>query len=1019
MSFYQALRSLITSIPKDEGILLLGDFNARVGCDHETWPPLGPYGIGKVNDNGLLLLQLCTELDLVITNTFSQQKKEHKATWFHPRSKHGHMIDFIITRRRDLKNFCKVRVMRGAECGTDHMMVRAKLKVSIRKRVRLSGVKVPKRIDVAKLKDPAKREALSTSLDALDLSNCNWEDFKKIVYDQGVNILGFKKTNHRDWFNDNSVEINELLEEKRKAHHKLLNCAPRDKAKLTNEFLQARKHVQLRLRQIKNQWWLNLSKEIQNAYDKKNIKEFYSLLRQAYGPKSSAVVPMKSKDNSKTLKSPDEIMKRWTEHFSDLFFNPSEVDDEAIDSLPQSELCDDLDMAPSFEETMAAMGQINTGKAPGPDGIPIELIVHGGVNVHQAVHSLLIAVWGGVPVPQCWIDAILIFLYKGKGPKSACGSYRGISLLEAVGKIYARVLLNRLNDKVCPTIIPESQSGFRSGRGTVDMIFAARQLVEMCIEKRWPLYQVFVDLTKAFDTINREALWKILGKFGCPPDFVDKLRQLHRSMKACVNFNGQLSEEISVDNGVKQGDIPAPTLFSLYLTAVLWYAFKDCDTGVYFRFRTSGRIFRLTRFNATTLLSEGFLRELLYADDADLVTHSPEDMQTIMDRFADACTRFGLTISLDKTKVMHTPVPGSTYVEPDIYVYGSRLDVVTSFVYLGSTISSDGSLDAEIKERISKASGAFGSLEDRVWSDRDLTINTKLVVYETCVLTSLLYASEAWTVYQKHIKPLERFHQHCLRHILGIGWESHTPDTVVLERANTVSISMRVMKNQMRWAGHVVRMTVSRLPKQLFYGELSSGKRPSHKPRKRFQDNVKDNLKHMGLDIREWENLARDKDQWRSSIHKGVEKFESDRVSRAKQRRACRKGEALPPDCGPTWICEVCGRVLLSKAGLVNHLKSHQNTRPHPAPASVPAPDQSTAVPIAYACTLCPKVCKSAGGLKRHYKVHGNSVPDTVAEKSPLDCHICFKTCRSRAGLLSHLRAHGRQEHTEEGMALV
>jgi exonuclease III len=93
MSFYQALRSLITSIPKDEGILLLGDFNARVGCDHETWPPLGPYGIGKVNDNGLLLLQLCTELDLVITNTFSQQKKEHKATWFHPRSKHGHMID--------------------------------------------------------------------------------------------------------------------------------------------------------------------------------------------------------------------------------------------------------------------------------------------------------------------------------------------------------------------------------------------------------------------------------------------------------------------------------------------------------------------------------------------------------------------------------------------------------------------------------------------------------------------------------------------------------------------------------------------------------------------------------------------------------------------------------------------------------------------------------------------------------------------------------------------------------------
>ena len=394
-------------------------------------------------------------------------------------------------------------------------------------------------------------------------------------------------------------------------------------------------------------------------------------------------------------------------------------------------------------------------------------------------------------------------------------------------------------------------------------------------------------------------------------------------------------------------------------------------------------------------------------------------MQTIMDRFADACTRFGLTISLDKTKVMHTPVPGSTYVEPDIYyVYGSRLDVVTTFVYLGSTISSDGSLDAEIKERISKASGAFGCLEDRVWSDRNITINTKLAVYETCVLSSLLYASESWTVYQKHIKPLERFHQHSLRHILGIGWESHTPDTVVLEK---VSISMRVMKNQMRWAGHVVRMNDSRLPKQLFYGELSSGKRPPHKPRKRFQDNVKDNLKHMGLDTKEWENLALDSDQWRYSIHKGVEKFESDRVSRATHRRACRKREALPMDCGPTWICEVFGCVLLSKAGLVNHLKSHQYSRSQPAPASVPAPDQSTAAPAVHACTLCPKVCKSAGGLKRHHKVHGNTVPvpDPVAERSPLECHLCLKICKSRAGLLSHLRAHGRQEHTEEGMALV
>ena len=82
----------------------------------------------------------------------------------------------------------------------------------------------------------------------------------------------------------------------------------------------------------------------------------------------------------------------------------------------------------------------------------------------------------------------------------------------------------------------------------------------------------------------------------------------------------------------------------------------------------------------------------------------------------------------------------------------------------------------------------------------------------------------------------ERFHQNCIRRILNIGWRSCTPDTVVLERASSASIEQRLILRQMRWAGHVVRMGDGRLPKQLFYGELTRGKRPQDKPRKRCKD---------------------------------------------------------------------------------------------------------------------------------------------------------------------------------------
>ncbi|CAI9717500.1 Hypothetical predicted protein [Octopus vulgaris] len=131
-----------------------------------------------------------------------------------------------------------------------------------------------------------------------------------------------------------------------------------------------------------------------------------------------------------------------------------------------------------------------------------------------------------------------------------CDKCRGIALLSAAGKIPANILLTRLNVCLENDVLSESQCGFRSGRGIMDIIFTARHIQKKCYEQNMDVVQVFVDLTKAFDTVNRALLWKILGKLGCPDHFVTIIKSFHDGMEAWVNVGSGMAGPITVKNGI-------------------------------------------------------------------------------------------------------------------------------------------------------------------------------------------------------------------------------------------------------------------------------------------------------------------------------------------------------------------------------------------------------------------------------------------------------------------------------------
>ena len=184
---------------------------------------------------------------------------------------------------------------------------------------------------------------------------------------------------------------------------------------------------------------------------------------------------------------------------------------------------------------------------------------------------------------------------------------------------------------------------------------------------------VFIDLLKAFDTLDRSTL---LRRYGCPKTFVKIIQEFHNGMAGAVSICGSTTDPFEISHGLKQGCVLAPTLFTLFLTALLSTVSEHLSTGVFIRTRSDGKLFKLARLKASTKTQELFIHELLFADDAAIVAHTLEDIREICKQFEQAATIFGLTINTNKTVTLYQPLPGQTSIDPHVEIYGTPLKAI-------------------------------------------------------------------------------------------------------------------------------------------------------------------------------------------------------------------------------------------------------------------------------------------------------------------------------------------------------
>ena len=740
-----------------------------------------------------------------------------------------------------------------------------------------------------------------------------------------------------DWVTD---EVREVARKKQEAWMRWMK-SPDDES-LRQRYQLLKRQSRQSVNKAREEWWENKAAQAEKLHESAvRLGRGGSLLKDLRllqkSQKLKADTALLARDGSK-LSSTGSKLERWREHFEQVNNISTQlvasVVESVLETAPEPSLApggdDSLLCVPSVDEIRAALQSMKNGRAPGGDEITSELLKLGGEAVVQCLAHLASMVWESETVPEDWLRQLTVPLHK-KGPIQDCDNYRGIALLSVPGKVFCRVIQRRLAQRA-EHLLRESECGVRKGRGCIDQVFALRVLAEKAREYNTPLYLSFVDLRKAYDSVNREALWMVLQrKYHLPDKLIRILKALHLGTRSAVRAYGRVSGEFGITTGVRQGDVLAPTLFNLFFDSVIASTLAQYPhCGVRMLYHLGDELVGSRKIMRGSVL----IQDLEYADDMALVSDSMDALEEVLRSLDAVCSGVGLSISSKKFKILAICPSISLGAPPravQLSLEEEPVAVVEEFEYLGSTISQDCTLDREISVRISKAARTFGSLYRVLWCRKRLKTSTKMRLFKSVVLSTLMYGSETWVPSAAHMKRLQAFIMGCLRVILGVTrWEKKR-NTELCSMAGIERVEVMVMRRRLRWLGHVERMDDTRLPKCLLVCKPQDGKRSAGGQKRRWNDLVLWDLKRCGL-LPDWRDMACERGAWRGLVNEAASELnclleedeERKKAERKLRREECGSLTQSSPSQTPSALaCSEpgCSFVGQTKAGLVNHVR--------------------------------------------------------------------------------------------------
>lgn len=578
--------------------------------------------------------------------------------------------------------------------------------------------------------------------------------------------------------------------------------------------------------------WRQIGKDLEEDH-KGTKKLLYSMAKNFRSKNNQSSDTIKDKTGN-LLVEPERIADRWREYFEGLLnVRNHEID---IGDVCLEGNASDTEDEITEEELRRAVVSMNKGRAVGEDGLPVEIMAAAGERAEEQLLRVMQMAYKMEAVPAEWQKGVINPIFK-KGEKTECGNHRGITLLSHSGKIYSRVIERRLREYVEPHL-GDWQHGFRGSRGTTDLIFAMKMMMEKNWEWGKEKFTLFIDLEKAFDCAPRNLLWKTLSdpQYAVPRKLIRVIKSMYSNCISKVRKGQVETDWFHIETGVRQGDVLSPLLFIVLMDKCI----RDTHP-------------------------QGNQEVFAYADDMAVIVDTIGELQDAANKWLFSTKRNGMKINTARGKTEFMPVSrgGQDY---DVYIGENKVNQAEFYKYLGVEIDRGNNQETEINARIGKYTGNFLMMYPLL-KEKTVPRAVKVTIYNTILRPILLYGSECWAQTSKIRSKLQAAEMKVLRVIRGVTlWDRMRNETIRSE-LGVKSLLDTVDEGKLRWYGHVMRMEETRIPKRYLQWK-PHGKRPVGRPRKRWLDGVDEALRRRGRTLAQVEENRsyEDRDSWRGII---------------------------------------------------------------------------------------------------------------------------------------------------------